>query len=200
MSREDPLEEEMAIHSSILARRISWTEEPGGLQSMGSQRVRHDCATNTVTSRASAGRGEPWFSCSQWLREDLIHLVIPAPMCPPPGRKAWIEEELSQLLQGLSLDVKGLEGLKWPNIISFQGLMLQCLCFWLLFSFFFFFLARPPDIWDLRSPASDGGERVESFHALSSSPFPQFTCSTRTLSEESPFGVWRRPHHIGLMD
>ena len=39
---KDPLEEEMAIHSSILAWRIPWTEELGGLQSMGSQRVRHD--------------------------------------------------------------------------------------------------------------------------------------------------------------
>ena len=38
----DPLEEAMATHSSILAWRISWTEEPGRLQSMGSQRVRHD--------------------------------------------------------------------------------------------------------------------------------------------------------------
>ena len=40
--REDPLEEEMATHSTILAWEISWTEEPGGLQSMGSQRVRRD--------------------------------------------------------------------------------------------------------------------------------------------------------------
>ena len=39
---EDPLEEGRATHSSILAWKISWTEEPGGLQSMGSQRVRHD--------------------------------------------------------------------------------------------------------------------------------------------------------------
>ena len=39
---EDPLEKEMAIHSSILAWRIPWTEEPGGLQSIVSQRVRHD--------------------------------------------------------------------------------------------------------------------------------------------------------------
>ena len=39
---EDPLEKEMATHSSILAWRIPWTDEPGGLQSMGSQRVRHD--------------------------------------------------------------------------------------------------------------------------------------------------------------
>ena len=40
LGREDALEKEMATHSSILARKIPWTEEPGGLQSMGSQRVR----------------------------------------------------------------------------------------------------------------------------------------------------------------
>ena len=39
---EDPLEEGMATHSSILAWRIPWTEKPGGLKPMGSQRVRHD--------------------------------------------------------------------------------------------------------------------------------------------------------------
>ena len=39
---EDPLEKEMANHSSILAWKIPWTEEPGGLQSMGLPRVRHD--------------------------------------------------------------------------------------------------------------------------------------------------------------
>ena len=39
---EDPLEKEMAIHSSIRAWKMSWTDEPGGLQSMGSQRVGHD--------------------------------------------------------------------------------------------------------------------------------------------------------------
>ena len=39
---EDPLEEGMATHSSIPARRIPWTEEPGVLRSMGLQRVRHD--------------------------------------------------------------------------------------------------------------------------------------------------------------
>ena len=46
---EDPLEEGMATQSSILAWRIPWTEEPGGLQSMGSQRVRHDRETFTFT-------------------------------------------------------------------------------------------------------------------------------------------------------
>ena len=39
---EDPLEKEMAIHSSTIAKKIPWTEEPGRLQSMGSQRVGHD--------------------------------------------------------------------------------------------------------------------------------------------------------------
>ena len=42
LGREDPLEKEMEIHSSTLAWKIPWTEEPGRLQSMGSQRVGHD--------------------------------------------------------------------------------------------------------------------------------------------------------------
>ena len=42
LGQEDLLEKEMATHSSTLAWKISWMEEPGGLQSMGSQRVRHD--------------------------------------------------------------------------------------------------------------------------------------------------------------
>ena len=42
LGREDPLEKEMAPYSSILAWRIPWMEEPGGLQSMGLQRVGHD--------------------------------------------------------------------------------------------------------------------------------------------------------------
>ena len=45
LGREDPLEKEMAAHSSVLAWRIPWTEGPGGLQSMGLQRVGYDLAT-----------------------------------------------------------------------------------------------------------------------------------------------------------
>ena len=45
LGQEDPLEEEMATHSSILAWRIPWTEEPGKLQSLALQRVRHCLAT-----------------------------------------------------------------------------------------------------------------------------------------------------------
>ena len=47
---EDPLEREMAIHSSILAWETAWTEEPGGLWSMGSQIVRHNLANKQQQS------------------------------------------------------------------------------------------------------------------------------------------------------
>ena len=47
---EDPLEKEMATHSSNLAWEIPWTEEPGGLQSMELQRVEHDLATQSSKS------------------------------------------------------------------------------------------------------------------------------------------------------
>ena len=47
LGQEDTLEKGMATHSSILRWRIPWTEEPGRLQSMGSQRVGHDCMTKT---------------------------------------------------------------------------------------------------------------------------------------------------------
>ena len=47
LGQEDPLKKGMATHSSILAWRISWTEEPGGIQSMGLQRVKHNLITNT---------------------------------------------------------------------------------------------------------------------------------------------------------
>ena len=50
---EDTLEEEMATHSSILAQKIPWTEESGGLQSMGSQRVGHDWSD--LAAAAAAG-------------------------------------------------------------------------------------------------------------------------------------------------
>ena len=55
LGQDDPLEKGMATHSSILAWRISWTEEPGGLQSMGSQGVGHDLAAKQQ-QQSSAGR------------------------------------------------------------------------------------------------------------------------------------------------
>ena len=53
LNQEDPLEKGMATHFSILAWRIPWTEEPGGLQSVGLQRARHDRVTNTCTFKGS---------------------------------------------------------------------------------------------------------------------------------------------------
>ena len=47
LGQEDPLEKGMATHSSVLTWRILWTEKPGGLQSMGLQRVKHNWAINT---------------------------------------------------------------------------------------------------------------------------------------------------------
>ena len=50
LGQEDPLEKEMETHSSFLAWRIPWTEKPGGLQSMGSQRVGHKLVTKRTTN------------------------------------------------------------------------------------------------------------------------------------------------------
>ena len=74
LRQEDPLEKEMVTYSSIIAWGIPWTEEPGGLQSMGSQRVIHDWVTehahtaalhvkvkglSTATKRQGLGEGYP---------------------------------------------------------------------------------------------------------------------------------------------
>ena len=50
---EDPLEKKIATHSSILAWEIPWTEEPGGLQSVGLHRVRHDLGLNNSAFKSS---------------------------------------------------------------------------------------------------------------------------------------------------
>ena len=53
LAQEDPLEKEMATHSSILAWRIPWAEDTGGLQSMESQRVGHDLTTKQTNKKDS---------------------------------------------------------------------------------------------------------------------------------------------------
>ena len=59
LAREDPLEEGMATHSSILSWKIPWTEEPGRLQSIGSQKVMHDWAS-MQGSKKLGPRGKLW--------------------------------------------------------------------------------------------------------------------------------------------
>ena len=58
LGREDPLEKEMATHSSTLAWGIPWTEEYGGPQSMGSQRVGHNCVIKCNTAQHMNGKGQ----------------------------------------------------------------------------------------------------------------------------------------------
>ena len=65
LGQEDPLGEELATHSSILAWEIPWTEESGRLQSMGSQRVRHDWATKQLCINPA------------WVQIQLHHLEVP---------------------------------------------------------------------------------------------------------------------------
>ena len=64
VGQEDPLEKEKATHSSILAWRIPWTEEPGGIQSMGSQRFGHNRLSLSLFSVLVMIIRFPW-----WLRQ-----------------------------------------------------------------------------------------------------------------------------------
>ena len=89
----------MAVHSSILAWKISWTEEPGGLQSMGSQRVGHDWVTNTtlLASVHSSAAAKLLQSCPTLCDPmdcsppvSSLHGILQARIldglpCPPPG-------------------------------------------------------------------------------------------------------------------
>ena len=79
LGQEDLLEKEMAPRSSTLAWRIPWTEEPGGLQSTGSQRVRHDWATSftyAIMLFRGEGRGESGFPIlSLFLNWSIVDLV-----------------------------------------------------------------------------------------------------------------------------
>ena len=79
LGREDALEEEMASHSSILAWRIPWTEEPGGLQSRGSQRVRYDWATEHSTKLDWTGLEDRMIHRAAWtLQTPATHVAIPS--------------------------------------------------------------------------------------------------------------------------
>ena len=73
LGREDPLEKGMATHSSILAWRIPWTEEPCRLQSMGSQRVRHNWATEYTWGNHRCGAHIASSAVSLWHREDTCY-------------------------------------------------------------------------------------------------------------------------------
>ena len=89
LSQEKPLEEEMATHSNILAWRIPWTEEPGGLQSMGLQRVRHNLSDLAHTPFEVQGQ-------TRWREWETVSLYL----CPPCPTKqhCWVPRETPCLL------------------------------------------------------------------------------------------------------
>ena len=72
---EDPLEKEMATHSSILAWKIPWTEEPGGLPSMGSQGIRHDWAQHS--NKDEAKPSAQWHAIN-WILPTMIWVILEA--------------------------------------------------------------------------------------------------------------------------
>ena len=84
LGQEDPLEEGTATHSSILAWETPWTEELGGLQSLGLQRVRHDLAQDTVYLHVKSLRWQ-FRALRLLLRMCFYHLVLPA---GPEGGRA----------------------------------------------------------------------------------------------------------------
>ena len=81
LGREDPQEKEMPTHSSILAWRIPWMEEPGGLQSVGLQRAGHNRATSPSLSFTMEHRVQLWRN-ALWKQDDEMNRTIPSIMQP----------------------------------------------------------------------------------------------------------------------
>ena len=109
LGQENPLEKEMASHSSILAWRIPWTEEPDRLQSMGLQRLGRDWVTNTFLGFPGSSAGKesacnvgPWFdSCVgkiSWRRAMLPTAVFMGFPCASDSEESvWNVEDLCSI-------------------------------------------------------------------------------------------------------
>ena len=108
---EDPLEKEMATHSSILAWRIPWTEDPDRLQSMGSQRVRHNWATSLSLSLSiqsmlfNHGGSENRYEQLNWIGNNwkfILKLVMLPLTLPAIEQQRHIKLSLLRLWSPLS--------------------------------------------------------------------------------------------------
>ena len=123
--REVPLEKEMATHSSILAWKIPWREEPGMLQSVGSQRVRHDWATslhfNTCHFSLYFLR-DSWylssFSCAYLPPECLLWWVFDLNFCPLLN---WVALSLHWVWKIFVIF--------WASFLSEEGKIKSCICY-----------------------------------------------------------------------
>ena len=135
LGQEDILEKVMAIHSSTLAWRIPWTEKPGGLQQMGSQRVAHDWATHThswftgfpggLVGKQSAcyvGEQEIWVQSSGW--EDPLEEGMATHSSNLAWRISWTEG-LGGLQSTGSQRVKHYWG-NWVHMNTRHIVDLQC--------------------------------------------------------------------------
>ena len=108
LGQEDPLEEEMATHSSVLAWRIPWTEEPGGPQSRGLQRVGHDWMTKHKPTDLHGLKVKRQIGKAKNQSFISISLVFSSPTCTP-SLDSSIPVELfftlpSLTLHGITLD------------------------------------------------------------------------------------------------
>ena len=98
---EDPLEKEMATHSSILAWKVPWMQEPGGLQSTGSQRIGHDWSSNLIHSNEIAGLQEMY--TFRFVRKAKLFSEVVEIIYTPNG-----SEKVFTLLNSLSVMLSGL--------------------------------------------------------------------------------------------
>ena len=95
LGQEGPLKKGMATHSSILAWKIPWTEEPGGLHSMGLQRVQHDLATNTFTFTTLQTGEASALSPAFTLGKDQTQVFLAETPGDSSGRSPWGISHLS---------------------------------------------------------------------------------------------------------
>ena len=97
LPQEDPLEKGMATNSSILIWRIPWTEEPGGLQSTGSQTVRHNWATNTNTQVCHSFSSKEQILLISWLQSPSAGTLEPKKIKSVPvySFELWIVKKKS---------------------------------------------------------------------------------------------------------
>ena len=115
---EDPLEEGIATHSSILAWRIPWTEEPGGLQSMGLQRGRRtwsDLARTYVYTRHTGRRYMKWLDGYSWKSSRVQVLAPPETSCKPGEWRVLAVSQVPCLESGDNNSVH-FTGLSWELI------------------------------------------------------------------------------------
>ena len=119
---EDALEKEMATHSSILAWRIPWTEEPGGLQSMGSKRVGHDWVTNTLTQYHLSFRTLQLHSVgfTESFKEQHSHFLITILILARAKETKWFRQNLGKSQSQALVLLLCSPITKWPPEYSFS--------------------------------------------------------------------------------